>query len=349
MGITPVRVQVPLAAQDNGGCQKSGLPITIGMVCNDFLTSPIFLNFFLAILPPCSYNPVEAILLWGAMKIILAPIAIALATYCSCKYPEKFNPLIQPMGPELRGIEIILSAATMFEQETAQATALVILANGKKRPAENVAWESLDAQILAIDQSGMITGLMPGTSGICARLYDMYATSAIEVRPKIDYSGIMISEVFYDPEGSDDGMEFIEIYNDNEYPCDISGMMTVDGSAASKPFVFPADSLINAKTCIVIAQSRDGFYSLFGSYPDFSDLPFTLNNSGETVVLTKSDGTIIDAVFIKGGTEDFRPYASWGSNSLPAAPTGSSVYRVNAQNTGTYIDWTAGAPSPGRL
>ena len=253
------------------------------------------------------------------------------------------------MSHELCGIEIILPAATMFEQETSQAAALVILANGTKRPAENVSWESLDIGVLTIDRSGMITGLSPGMGGVCARLYEMSATSQVEVRRKIDYSRIMISEVFYDAEGSDDGREFIEVYNDNEYPCDISGMMAVDGSAAGKPYVFPPDSLINAKDCIVIAQSSEGFYDLFGLYPDAGNLPFTLNNSGETVVLKKSDGTIIDTVFIMGGTEEFRPYESWGSNGQPAASVGDSVYRVNVQKSGTYADWTAGPPSPGSL
>ena len=257
--------------------------------------------------------------------------------------------MIQPLGPEVCGIEVILPASAIFEQETSQAAALVILANGKKRPAENVSWESLDPGILAIDQGGMITGLRPGMSGVCVRLRDLSATSPLEVMRKINYSKIMISEVFYDAEGSDDGREFIEIYNDNEYSCDISGMIAVDGSSASRPFVFPPESRIGAKACVVIAQSSEGFYGLFGSYPDFCDLPFSLNNTGETVFLKKSDGTIIDAVFIKGGTEDFRPYESWGSSSLPSAPAGSSVQRINAQNSGTYTDWTSGSPSPGNL
>jgi hypothetical protein len=283
------------------------------------------------------------------MKIILVTIAIVLASFCSCKYPEKFNPLLQPLGPELCGIEIILPVSTIFEQESAQATALVILANGRKRPADNASWESLDADILTIDQSGMVTGLRPGRSGVRVRLDDMTATADIEVRRKIDYSRIMISEVFYDAVGSDDGKEFIELYNDNEYPCDISGMTVVDGESSSRPFVFPAESMINAKACIVIAQSREGFYNFLGSYPDFSAFSFILNNSGETVILKKSDGAVIDAVFIKGGTEEFRPGESWGSNSQPSAPAGSSVCRVNVQNTGTYADWIAGPPSPGRL
>jgi hypothetical protein len=281
------------------------------------------------------------------MKFVLAPIA--LACICSCAYPEKFNPLIQPLYPDLRGIEIVLPAATMYEQETSQATALVILANGKKRPAPDVSWESLDPGILEVDRSGMITGLKAGMGGVCARLYDMSAISAIEVRRKIDYSRIMISEVFYDAEGGDDGREFIEIYNDNEHPCDISGMTVADGSITGTPFAIPAGSLINAKACIVIAQSKDGFYGLFGSYPDFWGSRFILNNSGETVMLKKADGTVIDAVFIKGGTEEFMPTESWGSDSLPSALAGSSVRRINIHNTGTYADWAAGPPSPGIL
>jgi hypothetical protein len=282
------------------------------------------------------------------MKNLSVIIIAFAACLCSCKFPGQFDPRFQPFGRAVLGLEIILPAGSILEQETARAEALVILSDGKKQAAD-VSWEALDTNIAAVDQSGYVTGIAPGNARIGAFLGEMSAMAEIEVRRRIDYSRIMISEVFYDAEGSDDGREFIELYNDNDYPCDIGGMAVIDGSSSSKAFVLPAGSMINAKSCAVIAQSRDAFFALFGIYPDFGDFTFSLNNTGETVFLLRPDGAVADAVYIEGGTEEFRPDVAWGPAGLPAAPAGSSVYRTGPLDTGTNADWMAGPPSPARL
>ena len=144
----------------------------------------------------------------------------------------------------------------------------------------------------------------------------------------MDYGRILIGEVFYDAAGSDEGKEFIELYNGNEYPCDLSGMLVVDGSASSSPFAIPGGSMVPAGGRVVIASSREGFYALFGAYPDHAGLSFALNNSGETVRLMKKDGSPVDTVFIAGGTADFPAPAGWCAAGAPAAASGESVHRA---------------------
>ncbi len=278
----------------------------------------------------------------------LMPLFALLAS--GCDTPEQFNPLFQPLWQNnTRGLEVILAPVSIQEQGAARATALVILADGKKKEAENACWDAPDTGIATVDREGTVTGIAPGRGRIVASVDGMTATAELEVRRRIDYSRIRISEVFYDAEGSDEGTEFIELYNDGDYPCDIAGMSVTDGSSASRAFVLPGGSVIGAKGCLVIAQSEGGFFSLFGMSPGCGYFTFSLNNSGETVLLSAPDGARVDAVYIKGGTDEFRPDAAWGSAAGPSAPAGSSVSRTGPGDTDTQADWASGPPSPGRL
>ena len=283
------------------------------------------------------------------MKKHAVLVMLFAAAVSGCDSPDQFNPLLQPFRlNDARGLEVILSPESILERGTAVATALVIRADGRKEEAESVAWECADAAIAAIDGAGIVTGLAPGRGRIVARVGAMSATAEVQVRRRIDYSRVLISEVFYDAAGADDGVEFIELYNGNDYPLDAAGMVLTDGSSASRAFVFPEGSLVGAGARIVAAQSREGFFGLFGAYPDCGFFTFSLNNAGEAVFLSAPDGTRVDAVFIKGGTEEFRPDAAWGSAVEPSAPSGSSVYRTGTIDTDTCADWASGAPSPGR-
>jgi len=283
------------------------------------------------------------------VKCITLMLLFALLT-SGCDTPEQFNPLLQPFSQKTaRGLEIILSAGCIMEQETALANAIVLFTDGTRRPAESVIWESRDAVIAAVDRYGVITGRAPGMARIIARLDDLSAAADVKVRRKIDYGKVRISEVFYDATGADDGVEFIELYNDNDYACDIAGMSLTDGSSASRPLVLPEGSVVEAHSCAVVGQSSDAFYSLFGANPDFGCFTFTLNNSGETVVLSSPDGERVDIVYIEGGADGFAPDETWGSATMPSAPAGSSLFRTGAGDSDTCFDWAAGTPSPGRL
>ena len=125
-------------------------------------------------------------------------------------------------------------------------------------------------------------------------------------------------------------------------------MQIMDGSPGSTPFVFPAGSCIGAKSYVVIAQSHDGFFNLFGLQPDYSGFTFALNNNGETVLFIKQDGTPVDVVYIKGGSTEYPAPGSWGSATLPSAQTGNSVYRIHGNDTDSFSDWASGPPSPWR-
>ncbi len=282
------------------------------------------------------------------MKIINGACLALLYLIVSCDYPERYGPFLAIGEPRVMGIELFLSTSSILEQETFQARAYAILDNGKKQEVRSAAWETMTGDVLSIDQGGSITGLKPGIGTIRVSSMGVEAVGSVEVRRRIDYSRIMISEVFYDAVGADDGKEFIELYNDNDYSCDIGGMTVADGAESSKAFVFPPSSVMEPKSRAVIAQSIEGFTAAFGTGPDYVPFSFSLNNSGEAVLLMLPDGTVTDSVFIKGGTEDFRPPASWGPPDLPAAQAGQSVFRIDFTGGISSNNWSNGPPTPGR-
>ncbi len=265
----------------------------------------------------------------------------------SCAYPEEYNPLLEPRARAVSGLEVIIPAARITEEDSVRAEAWLILSDGTKSHADGAAWESLTDDVLSVDGDGTVHGKAPGRGTIRAVRGGMSATGDLEVERRVDYGRIQIAEVFYDAAGSDEGKEFIELYNGNEYPCDLSGMLVVDGSATSCPFVLPGGSMVPAGGRVVIASSREGFYGLFGDYPDHAGCSFSLNNSGETIRLMKRDGAPVDTVFIAGGTADFPAPAGWCAAGFPSAVSGESVHRAAVPGTGTCSDWANGPPTPG--
>jgi len=260
------------------------------------------------------------------LPTIVVPVIFAILV--SCALPDEYNPLLEPRSMPVLGLEVIMPAARIIEAEAVRAEAWLILSDGTKSPADGTVWESLTADVLSVDGDGLVSGRAPGHGTIRALHGGLSATGELEVERRVDYGRILIGEVFYDAAGSDEGKEFIELYNGNEYPCDLSGMVVVDGSASSSTFTLPAGTALPAGGRVVIASSREGFFALFGAHPDLAGFSFSLNNGGETVRLMKKDGSPVDTVYIAGGTADFPAPAGWCVTALPAAASGESLHRA---------------------
>jgi hypothetical protein len=265
----------------------------------------------------------------------------------ACSLPAEHDPLLDTRLPDVTGIDIVLPAA-IGEGETVVARALAIHRDGAKRAAGGVAWESLAPEVVSVDGTGVCLGIIPGRGAVRARLGEMCAVANLEVRPRVDYRNITISEVFYDAVGSDAGYEYIELYNANSYPCDLGGLAVVDGASSSKPFIFPRECNIGPRSFLVLAASAGGFEECFGRPPDTAGFTFALNNSGETVTLLgPGNGDILDRVYIEGGSAECPAPVSWGSEELPCAVEGDAVFRPDLTDTDSHGDWGAGSPTPG--
>lgn len=93
-------------------------------------------------------------------------------------------------------------------------------------------------------------------------------------------SGIDITEIFPNPEGSD-ATEFIELFNATTEPIDLSGLKLDDEDGGSRAYVIPAGTII-----------EPGDYMVFGR----QDTKLALNNTTDAVRLLYPDGTIIREV-----------------------------------------------------
>ena len=266
-----------------------------------------------------------------------------------CSYPDRLHPGTYLPFAGLYGIEIIMPQSRIYESQGVRADLYLIFSSGEKMPcpADAVSWGSSDESVLTVDDRGGVRAVSFGRAAVLAHYSGYSAGADLDVWRAPDYSRIMITEVFYDPPGADDGREFIEISNRNDFSCDLSNHAIVDGANASEPFLFPDGFIIGQEQTVVIASSDSGFLEQFGFLPDLSGLKFMLNNNGEAVFLKKPDGSTIDRVYIKGGTADCPAPREWGSVSQPVSVQGNSVQRKREINNGTFEDWTAGPPSPG--
>jgi glycerophosphoryl diester phosphodiesterase len=181
----------------------------------------------------------------------------------------------------------------------------------------------------------------------------------------------VISEVLYRPAAiGDEGVfepadEWIEIYNLESYPVDLSvykiGDAAMDDTGEGM-LMFPPGASIEPGQVVVIANQADRFYKRYGVTPDFEILntdplvpdmvkyttwssgSVNLANTGDEVLLLDAGETEVDIV-------------SWGNSSYAFNPpvscveAGHSIERcpVNV-DTDTAIDWRDQPnPSPGNI
>jgi uncharacterized repeat protein (TIGR01451 family) len=158
------------------------------------------------------------------------------------------------------------------------------------------------------------------------------------------YSPLLISEVLYNPSGSDPAGEFIEIYNASPISLTLSGCKVGDeedytGSEGMRQF--PGGSIAPG-ALIVWANNADTFSNTYGFLPDYahdagghpvsetaayglwSSGSLTMTNTGDEVLVLDASDTIIDVIAYDGN--------SWPgvSGTAIAASTDESLERVPA-------------------
>ena len=139
---------------------------------------------------------------------------------------------------------------------------------------------------------------------------------------------VLISEVFYDTPGRDNQEEWIELYNPTSSTVDLSGWTLSDNT---KTYTIPSGTIINPGSYLVIARNKNGFFNLYGFYPDISGLNLNLGNRGDQVILKDPNGQEIDFVAWEGYV------TGWDIT----APTGSSIERnPSSVDTDSVSDWT---------
>jgi hypothetical protein len=146
-------------------------------------------------------------------------------------------------------------------------------------------------------------------------------TRADAMGPASKRTALTISEVMYHPAVRADGknLEFIEIYNSENVPLDISGYR-VDGDVS---FTFPTNATIAGLGFVVVAaapadvQSVYGLTTVFGPFENGGSLP---NDSGKVELWSKADALLLEV--------PYKDEAPW-----PVAADGSGHSLVLARPT----------------
>ncbi len=154
---------------------------------------------------------------------------------------------------------------------------------------------------------------------------------------------VVISEVMYDPVGTEPGAEWVELHNPTAAAVALSGWQLRDNGSTD---TIPAFSL-NPGAFLVIASSQSAFLE---TYPGFtgnlvgleSPIGNGLSNTGDRVRLLDAAGAEIDAMSYGTDATVFAP-------ACPDVPEGQSLVRVPVdQDADSAADWAAqAAPNPG--
>jgi glycerophosphoryl diester phosphodiesterase len=181
----------------------------------------------------------------------------------------------------------------------------------------------------------------------------------------------VISEVLYWPapigteQVYEPADEWIEIYNLESYPVDLSVYKIGDagmGDTGEGMLMFPAVASIAPGQVVVIANQGDRFYARYGFMPDYEIIstedsvldmeaytiwaigPVSLGNTGDEVLLLDAGDDEVDIVSWCNSSYAFYPSVSW-------VEAGHSIERCPANSdTDTAIDWRDQPnPTPGNV
>jgi hypothetical protein len=160
-------------------------------------------------------------------------------------------------------------------------------------------------------------------------------------------STLLISEVLYDPLGTEPNEEWIEVFNNSASPMELTNWTISDNLSTD---VISPTVTIPAGGCMVIAASSEDFYA---NYPAFAGaivfiadgrIGNGLGNTGDRLILKDGEGTVIDQMSYGTDTTAFDP-------PCPDVAEGHSLERSPANvDTDTFEDWIdQESPDPGAV
>jgi hypothetical protein len=154
----------------------------------------------------------------------------------------------------------------------------------------------------------------------------------------------LLSEVYYDAVGSDDGQSFIEIWGDPGTLLDGLTIEAINGSGGAVTHSLALTGTIGASGLFVVADGLAGGGTNVANASLI--LEFDFQNGPDSVVLRGASG-VLDAVgYGVFGAGDV--FAGEGAPAIDPAP-GSAIARrfANVDTDENALDWLGGAPTPG--
>jgi hypothetical protein len=163
--------------------------------------------------------------------------------------------------------------------------------------------------------------------------------------PQVAAALPLISELFYDATGSDDGKSFVELYGTPGTLLDDFRIEGVNGSNGDVTPTLVLSGVIPGDGLFVIADGlSDGTTSVLEA--DLI-LNFDFQNGPDSVQLLAPDGSVVDAL----GYGEFAPDEIFAGEGSPApdAPADASLARwfADIDTDDNAADFTVSSPTPG--
>lgn len=164
--------------------------------------------------------------------------------------------------------------------------------------------------------------------------------------PGVSQASPILSEVYYDAEGSDDGQSFVELWGEPGTPLDGLTVEGINGANGAPGPAIALSGVIGAGGLFVIADLRSDGTSDVPDADAYANFDF--QNGPDSVVLRDGDAWL-DAV----GYGEFDPDEFFAGEGTPApdAPAGSSLARVFADvdtDDNAFDFEVLATPTPGR-
>jgi hypothetical protein len=151
--------------------------------------------------------------------------------------------------------------------------------------------------------------------------------------PRVFADSIVINEINYNSAPSFNPGDWVEFYNPQSYPLDISGWVFKDEDD-QHAFVFPAGTVMEAEGYLVIADDMDAFHNLFPNVTNYvGPMGFGLSGNGELIRVYNDEGTLVDTVHYDdqlpwpltpdGEGATLALISPWLDNALPQSWKGS--------------------------
>lgn len=162
-------------------------------------------------------------------------------------------------------------------------------------------------------------------------------------------SALFISEIMYDPAGSDTGREWIEVFNDSASPIVFSEWKFFESGTNHGVISYQGGDVISANGYAVIADNPVRFLADYPSYQGpLYDSAFSLINTGEVLSIKDGSGTVVDSLTYDtslGGSNDGTTLSKMSGAWLKGEATPGIANKVatileNGGGTGTIATTT---------
>lgn len=139
----------------------------------------------------------------------------------------------------------------------------------------------------------------------------------------------MISEIQFDPAGSDTDREWIEIFNDSNSIIDLTTYKFFENNTNHGIDILSGDKNVSSGEYVVLVQDLNKWKA---DYPAFSGKifksSFSLSNSGESLSLKDKDGNMVNTV-------NYNPVSTGAGNGLTINLNSDGSYAKGAATPGT--------------